>query len=71
MNEFEKSVNRYLKDYADNGRAVIPWQDLAKYGFSGVWLRDTEESYRYRARQRGLKSISWESGRLICWRKLR
>jgi hypothetical protein len=48
MNEFEKAVDRYLKDYADNGRADIPWQDLAKYGFSGVRLRDMEESHPYR-----------------------
>jgi hypothetical protein len=48
MNEFEKAVDRYLKDYAGNGRAVILWRDLVKYGFSGVWLRDMEESHRYR-----------------------
>jgi hypothetical protein len=49
MNDFEKAVERYLEDYADNVRAVILWQDLTKYGFSGVWLRDMEESHLYRA----------------------
>jgi hypothetical protein len=48
MNEFEKAVENYLRDYGGDARKVLPWEALTGYGFSGVWLRDLEEKHLYR-----------------------
>ncbi len=56
------ATRAYLADWADDGHSIIPVEDLIKYGFSGVWLRDLAELHKS---GNNFRSQIWVAGKQV------